>query len=103
MLDVLIIADDLTGAADCGIAFTVAGIRTFVATKFPATAPARVLALDTDTRALSASDAEAAVRKAAGIEARAVYKKIDSTLRGNIGAEVAAARGGALVVAAPAF
>ena len=31
MLDVEVIADDLTGAADCGIAFAAAGLATFVA------------------------------------------------------------------------
>jgi uncharacterized protein YgbK (DUF1537 family) len=100
--EVTIIADDLTGAADCGIAFTLAGIETFVATRGEPPHSARVVAVDTDTRALA--PAEAARRTAAASHASSVlYKKIDSTLRGNAGPEIAALAQGAFVVAAPAF
>jgi uncharacterized protein YgbK (DUF1537 family) len=100
--EVTIIADDLTGAADCGIAFTLAGIETFVATFAKPAPSARVVAVDTDSRALPA--AEAARRaKAAADPATVLYKKIDSTLRGNAAPEIAAVAKGAFVVAAPAF
>ena len=115
MPEVIIIADDLTGAADCGIAFTVAGIETFVATGGKPPPLTRVVAVDTDSRALPA--AEAARRTAAAAERAlaakdsgsakdaggVLYKKIDSTLRGNPGSEIAAIAKGAFVVAAPAF
>ncbi|MFL5429885.1 MAG: four-carbon acid sugar kinase family protein, partial [Myxococcales bacterium] len=48
MLEVAVIADDLTGAADTGIGFALAGLSTFVA--FYDTSPpssARILAFDT--------------------------------------------------------
>src|SRR3954463_919522 len=115
MLEVAVIADDLTGAADTGIALALAGIPTFVAfgEQIPP-ADSRVVAFDTDSRAL---DAGAAAARAGGVASRArergvrtIYKKIDSTLRGNVGAENAAifrALTGqgqpAVVVACPAF
>jgi uncharacterized protein YgbK (DUF1537 family) len=108
----LIIADDLSGAADCAIGFAGAGRRTVVTldatsagTSIDTTAT--VIAADTDTRRLT--PAEAAERTAAAWRAlqspgRRLYKKIDSTLRGNWTAEVAALQplaGPAIV--APAF
>src|SRR6184192_643781 len=115
MLEVAVIADDLTGAADTGIAFALAGIPTFVA--FGEKSPpdnARIVAFDTDSRAIAAdaaaSRAGAAATRACERGTRTVYKKIDSTLRGNVGAEIAAIframteRGGrAVVIASPAF
>jgi uncharacterized protein YgbK (DUF1537 family) len=68
---------------------------------------ADVLAIDTDTRRLA--PAEAARRSAAAWQAlrapgRRLYKKIDSTLRGNWAAEVAALQPLAgLAIVAPAF
>ncbi|WP_186080397.1 four-carbon acid sugar kinase family protein [Burkholderia gladioli] len=104
----LIVADDLSGAADCAIAFAAAGRRTVVSLDASAPArPAAVLAIDTDTRRLA--PAEAARRAADAWRAqrapgRRLYKKIDSTLRGNWAAEVAAlaALAGPAIVA-PAF
>ncbi|MFL5399749.1 MAG: four-carbon acid sugar kinase family protein [Myxococcales bacterium] len=112
MLEVAVIADDLTGAADTGIGFALAGLSTFVA--FYDTSPpssARILAFDTDSRALAAKAAAeraaSAATRARERGARTIYKKIDSTLRGNVGAETAAifrAVGEqAVVVACPAF
>jgi D-threonate/D-erythronate kinase len=115
MPEVTIIADDLTGAADCGIAFTVAGLPTFVAFGTePAPPAARIVAMDIDSRALPVSAAveraQAAARMAYRHGSRTIYKKIDSTLRGNVGPEIAAtlraaaeARGRALVILSPAF
>ncbi|MDR5816264.1 four-carbon acid sugar kinase family protein [Caballeronia sp. LZ033] len=108
MNSLLIVADDLSGAADCAIAFAAAGRRTVVsldAHKPPQ--DAAVIAADTDTRRLA--PAEAAQRVAAAWQAlrapgRRLYKKIDSTLRGNWTAEVAAlARLAGPAIVAPAF
>jgi 4-hydroxythreonine-4-phosphate dehydrogenase len=112
MLEVAVIADDLTGAADTGIGFALAGLPTFVA--FYDTSPpssARIVAFDTDSRALApkaaAERAASAAARARERGARTIYKKIDSTLRGNVGPETAAifrALGEqAVVVACPAF
>jgi uncharacterized protein YgbK (DUF1537 family) len=105
-------ADDLTGACDTGAAFAARGLDTvvlFPGAPGPPAAP-DVLILDTESRALDPGRAgararEAAARLAAG-GAALLYKKVDSTLRGAVGAEVAGARAGAarpLVLLAPAF
>jgi len=95
VIDLTVIADDLTGAADCGIAFSLAGLPTYVAfAGAPAPAAARILVVDTDSRALTPTAAaertRAAARNAHRQGAGLIYKKIDSTLRGHIGAELAA-------------
>lgn len=108
----LIIADDLSGAADCAIGFAGAGRRTVVTLDATSAGSgvdttATVIAADTDTRRLT--PAEAAERTAAAWRAlqspgRRLYKKIDSTLRGNWTAEVAALQPLAgLAIVAPAF
>jgi uncharacterized protein YgbK (DUF1537 family) len=107
-MNLLIIADDLSGAADCAIGFASAGHRTVV-TLDPARAQASadVIAADTDTRRLAPADA--ALRTAEAFNAlrapgQRLYKKIDSTLRGNWAAEVAALQPLAgLAIVAPAF
>jgi uncharacterized protein YgbK (DUF1537 family) len=110
---VLIVADDLSGAADSAVALA-NHANTAVLLDAEADWPrATVVAIDTDTRYM---DAEAAAEHAAAAVRRSgagtlVYKKIDSTLRGNIGPEVAGAlaalaeRHGRrhLAVIAPAF
>ncbi len=118
-VDVIILADDLTGAADTGIAFTLAGLRSWVAFRDDAEPPAdvQVVAIDMDTRRLgraaeAAARAGEVTRRALQGSPRALYKKIDSTLRGHVGVEAAAtcrafdpARGRKrpLLVASPAF
>jgi len=106
-----IIADDLTGAADTGVQFARAGYRTAVAFRGSPMPPAEDLdavALDTDSRAMPAGFAAKRVLEAghAVRDARLVYKKLDSTLRGPIAAELAAAleaTGRERAVVAPAF
>lgn len=106
-MSVLIIADDLSGAADCAIGFASVGHRTVVALDAINAPDADVIAADTDTRRLP--PAEAGRRTAAAWQAlrapgRRLYKKIDSTLRGNWAAEVAALQPLAgLAIVAPAF
>jgi uncharacterized protein YgbK (DUF1537 family)/GNAT superfamily N-acetyltransferase len=97
---VTILADDLTGAADCGLAFLRAG---FPVTVGLGAAPGPVAAIDLDTR--RRPDA-AAVRTAAASAEGLLYLKIDSTLRGHVAEEVRAALDGAglaRAVVAPAF
>jgi uncharacterized protein YgbK (DUF1537 family) len=105
---ILIIADDLSGAADCAIGFASAGLQTVV-TLDPLNdkADAQVIAADTDTRRLSperAAERTVAAFKALHQPGQRLYKKIDSTLRGNWAAEVAALQPLAgLAIVAPAF
>ncbi|MDH0747412.1 four-carbon acid sugar kinase family protein [Pseudomonas sp. GD03842] len=107
-MTLLIIADDLSGAADCAIAFAGAGLDTVVTLDAAHdTGDASVIAVDTDTRRLPGADA--GKRTLTAYQAlikpgRRLYKKIDSTLRGNWAAEVAALQPHAgLAIIAPAF
>lgn len=96
---VLVIADDFTGANDAGSGLAQAGARVHVlfSSETPLdSAAADVWVISTDSRAVSAAEAEArteaVVRQHQAFIARGwLFKKIDSTLRGNIGAEVRAA------------
>ena len=95
MRQILIIADDLSGAADCGMACAGSGLHTVVMLGNSATAvDADVLSVDADTRGLDAKRAvwEIAMlmRRYMSSREQVVFKKLDSTLRGNIGAELAA-------------
>lgn len=93
---VAVLADDLTGAADTGIGFRRAGLRTAVGWDLSLlSGPYDVVSLDLGTRALGPSaaaervgEAVAAVRSA-GIQT--LYTKVDSLLRGYFGDEVRAA------------
>ncbi|MBV8090371.1 MAG: four-carbon acid sugar kinase family protein [Alphaproteobacteria bacterium] len=97
---IVIVADDLTGAADCGVACTAAGLSTVVVLSEAMRArdlAAEAIAFDADTRRQSPEAAGAATELAiqqlcAGGGVRVLYKKIDSTLRGNVAVEIAAAR-----------
>lgn len=89
---VLLVADDLSGAADSAAALADRA-HTAVALHAGAEWPqATVVAVDTDSRYVpgpQAADRVAAVVRRSGPQTL-VYKKIDSTLRGNIGPETAA-------------
>ncbi len=98
MLKLLIIADDLSGAADCGIACAGHGLNTVVVLGDDAEdIDAEVLSVDGDTRRLRPSEAEAKtiglVKKYVRHNELLLFKKLDSTLRGNIGAELSAMLG----------
>ncbi|PSP86135.1 four-carbon acid sugar kinase family protein [Halobacteriales archaeon QS_1_68_17] len=105
--DGLVVADDLTGALDTGHAFAVRGRRVVVPLADDDPSPGGVVVVDTDSREAAADEAVARVR--AAVERRnaaTVYKKVDSTLRGNVVAETdaaMAAAGATLAVVAPAF
>ncbi|MCI8329693.1 MAG: four-carbon acid sugar kinase family protein [Oscillibacter sp.] len=99
MVKLLMIADDFTGALDTGVQFAVRGARTCVVTDpaydFSQTkAETEVLVLDVETRHLTPEAAYQrvfrAVRDALGAGFTCIYKKTDSALRGNVGAELTA-------------
>ena len=109
----VIIADDLSGAADCAVVCVQAGLDTLVILGDLAQEPvADVLSVDGDTRGRPRADAVAEtarlVRAHAGVD-RLLFRKLDSTLRGHVGAELAATlavrreTGPAVAVMAPAF
>ena len=107
----VVVADDLTGATDTGLQFSKVGLRTEVYFDPPLLpGSGDVIAITTESRARPADEARRLVLHA-GARIRSwnvshVYKKIDSTMRGNIGAEVEALANSLdrrLVVLTPAF
>jgi uncharacterized protein YgbK (DUF1537 family) len=109
MTRILIIADDLSGAADCASAFAQAGMATLVTFggDVAQSGPDAVLAIDADSRRLPAPEAariHQALHVRYHVEGALLYKKIDSTLRGNFAEELAAiAASAGLAIVAPAF
>ncbi len=100
MVKLLVLADDFTGSLDTGVQFRAKGTRI----RFGSPShryfdnleeDVQVLIVDTESRHLPPHEAAAVVRQvvsdavAAGV--RYIYKKTDSGLRGNIGAELGAA------------
>jgi uncharacterized protein YgbK (DUF1537 family) len=95
----LLIADDLTGGADAGAQFAKRGLRTLLISLFDDAKidfskhiHQDVLVINTDSRGLSP---EKAFLKVSNLLKRfdqklfpIIYKKIDSTLRGNVGYEI---------------
>lgn len=107
--DWLILADDLTGAADCAIAFGRRGRAAAVMWNDGAKASdcrLPVLAYDAASRGLSAVAAAARhVEVLARLPepGRILFKKIDSTLRGHPAAETAATLAHLKLLSSPAF
>lgn len=102
----LVVADDLTGATDTGHAFAARGYTTRVGIG-PDTPPpdATVRSINTDSRYADPGVAAERVRDAMADPPAVVYKKVDSTLRGNVAGEIDAAMDAtdaALAVVAPA-
>jgi D-threonate/D-erythronate kinase len=109
-----IVADDLTGAGDTAVQFVRAGWQTELRLRPAATSEApsaHVIAVTTDSRNQTAQEAagsvSAAVKQLRETGVTHLYKKIDSTLRGQIRAEIHAALDGwvpeAVAVVCPAF
>ncbi len=99
MVKLLILADDFTGALDTGVQFAEEGAATLVVTDpnydfSPPPGGENVIVFDTETRHVSPEAAyrtiSHAVSLAKGAGISYFYKKTDSALRGNIGAELAA-------------
>src|SRR4051794_7209851 len=94
-MDTLLVADDLTGACDAAVHFAMRGLRTVV--RLPGHAHllgACVLACTTETRDAAEPEIRAALLDLAAEfpTPLRLFKKIDSTLRGNVGMEIVAAR-----------
>ena len=91
-MQMLVLSDDLTGALEVGAKFSQAGASVEVRTTQPDVSPtADVLVIDTETRHKPPQEASRTVRSLVeSLAPRWVYKKTDSTLRGNIGAELQA-------------
>ena len=89
-MKIAVIADDLTGALDTGVQFTQWGYTTQL-TDDPQNNTAQVTITNTDTRNKTPKEAYQTVYKLAkNLTHTIIYKKIDSTLRGNPGPETQA-------------
>jgi uncharacterized protein YgbK (DUF1537 family) len=91
---IVVIADDVSGAAElAGIAFA-HGLTAEVQTRFEPASEAQVLAIDTDSRGLPAEAAVERVRAVAeqvvATQPMLIFKKVDSLLRGQPRAEIVA-------------
>ncbi len=91
-MKVLALADDMTGALEAGAHFSAHGLEAVVSTRPLPDASEPVLVLDTETRHLSPGQAAERiaefVRQSAAEPPWLIYKKTDSTLRGNIRSEL---------------
>ncbi|WP_285765673.1 four-carbon acid sugar kinase family protein [Peribacillus sp. SI8-4] len=89
-----IIADDLTGANDSGVQLARHGLKTTVLFGMDEkhVQDYDAVVFDTDSRSLERQEAYDNVKEAAVFLKRsgfsAIFKKLDSTMRGNIGAEI---------------
>ncbi len=99
MIQLLMIADDFTGALDAGVQFASHGAKTTVITDTVSqwsqdVQNVDVLVVDAETRHMPAQQAYDTVHRIVtqGVQAGIphIYKKTDSALRGNIGAELSA-------------
>ena len=94
-LDCFLVADDLTGACDAAVHFAMRGYRTSVPIAAGAElANASVIAISTESRDIEPAAIRSAISAAAASLTRSpriLFKKIDSTLRGHAGVEIAAA------------
>jgi uncharacterized protein YgbK (DUF1537 family) len=91
---ILGLADDMTGALEIGAKFSAAGIHTLVSARPIPANSATAVVFDTETRHVSPETALSEVmrfiQQSAADHPRLIYKKTDSTLRGNISAELQA-------------
>jgi len=107
----VVIADDFTGACDVGVQFRKYGLRTAVITDavlLPEFEGYEVVVIDSESRNETPSTAYNKVREIAKYlkNAKLIYKKIDSTLRGNVGVELDAVideLGFKAVIVSPSF
>ncbi len=111
---IIILADDLTGAADAGGIFGDLGLTAIVNLGSSVSHPGDVVVINTHSRHLSLKEAcqknisaiQSLPNPEKSLSSGWIYKKIDSTLRGHPGAELRAIMGAlncTLALVAPAF
>lgn len=95
-MNIAVIADDLTGANDTGVQMARQGLATSVLLELKMVGGKQeAVVFDTDSRSLSPQEAYQKVKdvclflgRGGGSSSPVIYKKFDSTLRGNIGSEL---------------
>ncbi len=98
MTSIGVLADDLTGAMDAGVQLLNEGYTVKVSLDpsqlSDLSAGTDILIVDSESRNVSPNEAahliKQSVTELSGTDCNLVYKKVDSTLRGNIGAELSA-------------
>jgi uncharacterized protein YgbK (DUF1537 family) len=99
MVELLVLADDFTGAIDTGVQFAQQSVPTLVSNRFQqldqgAIRDFSVFVIDIESRHMPPKAAESRVIETVELALhngiRSFYKKTDSTLRGNIGSELSA-------------
>ncbi|WP_196607485.1 four-carbon acid sugar kinase family protein [Pectinatus frisingensis] len=113
MTKLAVIADDLTGANDTAVQFAKRQMRSYVKldiSKINGNEEADVLVIDSDSRDLKPEEAYIKVKticiRIAEQGISCIYKKIDSTMRGNVGIEIRAAADilkPEIIIIAPAY
>ena len=111
MIRFLIVADDFTGANDTGVQLKKKGIKTYAIYDSKSMKDDdKSYVLDTESRGLTSEDSYNKLRSnLSSIKDRRfdfIYKKVDSTLRGNIASEIKAASeifGSEAIIFAPAY
>ena len=84
-----LIADDFTGAMDSGVQFVQFGLPTYLRLTREGSGPVEII--NTASREIAEGEAAERCRQAArSLAGRMLFKKIDSTLRGHVGAEIEA-------------
>ncbi|XKM14409.1 four-carbon acid sugar kinase family protein [Orbaceae bacterium ac157xtp] len=91
----LIIADDFTGANDSGVQMTKKGAQVNVYFEWESpllASESNVIVINTDSRAIPTLEAKERIKTVIknNKDEHLIYKKIDSTLRGNLGSEIEA-------------
>ena len=91
----LMVADDFTGSGDAGVQMSKNGIESYIAFDAKSIDPKKSYVIDTESRNIPAQEAYEKVKQiyesVQPYQYDHYYKKIDSTLRGNIKAELQAA------------
>ncbi|WP_179298872.1 four-carbon acid sugar kinase family protein [Evansella halocellulosilytica] len=94
-MNAVVVADDLTGANDTGVQFAKKGLKTTVLLDQDTILKnddIDVLVIETDSRSASETEAYKSVEKAIEVAKKyhvdMIYKKVDSTMRGNVGTEL---------------
>ncbi len=98
MKKLMIIADDFTGALDTAVVFSAFSVRVKVVLNFSSISvlsqESDIMVVNTDSRHMNCDDAYKCVYDIARIAKESgfsyIYKKVDSGLRGNVGAELSA-------------
>jgi uncharacterized protein YgbK (DUF1537 family) len=97
-VECILIADDLTGACDAGVQFARRGLSCRVELNLPkhsVAAIADVLAFNTNSRnegvAQSRRKIDELAMRCSEFKTKVIFKKVDSTLRGNVKEEIATA------------